>query len=242
MSSPVYRVERREKELKKTLLLFDIDGTLLRAEDATRQAMNRSFHDIFRAEKTLQDISFLGRTDPELFQEASVKVLGYRLDDEEYASLVERYLIVLPEELTRCAFRLMPGVEQLLSLLSFRKDVILGLETGNIEPAAYFKLKQGNIDHYFSFGGFGSDSADRTELVRMAIERARKINDGAIPDKNIFVIGDSPHDIVAGKNSGVNTMAVGTGRTDRNTLLAASPTCLLPDLSDVPLFMQYTGL
>ena len=226
----------------KTLLLFDIDGTLLRAEDATRQAMDRSFHDIFGTEKTIQDISFLGRTDPELFQEASVKVLGHRLDAEEYHSLVEQYLALLPEELKRCAFRLMPGVAQLLSLLSSRTDVILGLETGNLESAAYLKLKRGDIGHYFSFGGFGSDSDDRTELVRVAIERGRKLNHDAIPDENIFLIGDSPHDIVAGRNSGVNTIAVGTGRADRNKLLAESPSCLLPDLSDIPLFMQYTGL
>lgn len=227
--------------MKKTLLLFDIDGTLLRAEDATRQAMNRSFYDIFETEKTIEDISFLGRTDPELFQEASVKLRGRRLNAGEYYSIVKQYLALLPEELSRCAFRLMPCIEQLLPLLSSRTDVILGLETGNIEPAAYLKLKRGKIDHYFSFGGFGSDSADRNELVRVAIERGRRLNDGAIPDKNIFVIGDSPHDISAGKNLGVNTIAVGTGLVTMEKLLAASPSHYLKDLGDIPAFLQCIG-
>jgi len=225
----------------KTLLLFDIDGTLLRAEDATHQAMDRSFRDIFGAEATTQDISFLGRTDPELFQEASVKILGRRLDAGEYSSLIDMYLRFLPEELKRCAFRLMPGVARLLSELSRRTDVLLGLETGNLESAAYLKLKCGDIDHYFSFGGFGSDSPDRTELLRVAISRGRKIVGDNIPDKNVFVIGDSPHDITAGRNCGVNTIAVGTGRGDSSKLLGESPSCFLPDLSDVPSFMKYIG-
>ena len=226
----------------KTLLLFDIDGTLLRAEDATRKAMNRSFLDLFMVEKTIEDISFLGRTDPELFQEASVKLRGSRLDDGEYDSLVEQYLMFLPEELTRCAFRLMPGVERLLAELSHRTDVILGLETGNIEPAAYLKLQRGDIDRYFTFGGFGSDSPDRTELVQAAIARGRKTAGNGITEKNIFVIGDSSHDIAAGRDCGVNTIAVGTGRGDNNKLLDESPSYYLPDLSDIPSFMQYIGL
>jgi phosphoglycolate phosphatase-like HAD superfamily hydrolase len=149
---------------------------------------------------------------------------------------------LLPAELELCeSFHLMPGVELLLSYLSARTDVILGLETGNIEPAAYLKLKQGKIDHYFSFGGFGSDSEERTELIRIGIERARALNHDNIPEENIFVIGDSPHDISAGNNLGVNTIAVGTGHVEREQFLAVSPTHFLKDLSDLPVFMQCIG-
>ena len=227
--------------MAKTLLLFDIDGTLLRAEDATRKAMLGAFRDAFGTEQTIEDISFLGRTDPELFQEASVKVLGRRLDNEEYSALTERYLALLPEELARCAFRLMPGVAQLLPLLSAREDIVLGLETGHLELSAELKLTRGGIAHYFSCGGFGSDSEDRTELVRIGSERARALNHNVIPDENIYVIGDSPHDISAGRNLGVNTVAVGTGRVDREKLLAESPSCYLKDLSDIPAFLRCIG-
>jgi phosphoglycolate phosphatase len=222
----------------KTLLLFDIDGTLLRAEDATHKAIDMSFHEIFGTEAATNDITFLGRTDPELFQEASIKLRGRRLDDGEYDSLVARYLKLLPGELKQCAFRLMPGVIQLLSNLSSRTDVILGLETGNIEPAAYFKLKRGNIDHYFSFGGFGSDNKDRTELVRIGIQRARSLNHSVISNDDIYVIGDSPHDISAGRNLSVKTIAVGTGLVAKEKLLAEKPSFYLKDLSDIPAFLQ----
>lgn len=222
----------------KKLLLFDIDGTLLRAEDATHQAIDRSFHEIFRTEAATKDITFLGRTDPELFQEASIKLRGRRLDEGEYDSLVARYLKLLPGELKQCAFRLMPGVDQLLPHLFRKKDIILGLETGNIELAAYMKLKRGGIDRYFSLGGFGSDNEDRTELVRIGIERARALNDNVIPAKNIYVIGDSPHDISAGRNLGVNTIGVGTGLIAKEKLLAESPDYFLKDLSDIPAFLR----
>jgi phosphoglycolate phosphatase len=226
----------------KKLLLFDIDGTLLRAEDATRIAMNKSFKKLFGVNDGIDDISFLGRTDPELFQEVSVKIRGQKLAGPEYVSLVHQYLEYLPRELEKCNFYLMPGVPELLEALALRKDVLLGLETGNIEPAALMKLKRGGIGRYFSFGGFGSDSADRTELVRRAIARSSNFHSGNLLGENIYVIGDSPHDILAGKACGANTIAVGTGKVSKAELLQAMPTLLLADLSDTKLFFRQVGL
>lgn len=226
----------------KTLLLFDIDGTLLRADDATRRAINKTFGEIFGIENPEQNVPFMGRTDLGIFKDVALKLLGRPLQNGELRQVVDRYVTLLPAELELCeSFCLMPGVPQLLHQLSLRVDVILGLETGNIEPAAYLKLKRGDIDRYFSSGGFGSDSEDRTELIRLAIERARNRN-GDIPNRNIFVIGDSPHDISAGKNAGVNTIAVGTGRGDSRKLLGQSPSCFFPDLSDIPSFFKRIGL
>jgi len=228
--------------LAHKLLLFDIDGTLLRAEDATHKAMDKAFHDIFGNKAATKDISFVGRTDPELFQDAAEKILGRRLNDEEYAALVKTYLKLLPEELKQCPFHLMPGVKELLPVLAGREEVLLGLETGNLEPSAYMKLKRGDIAQYFLFGGFGSDSEDRTELILKAIQRSRKHNGGIIPGDNIYIIGDSTHDIIAGKNCGANTIAVSTGKVDKAKLIAAGPTCMLADLNDIPLFMRQIGL
>ena len=222
----------------KKLLLFDIDSTLLRAEDATHQAMDRAFHDIFCIEAATRNINFFGRTDPELFQEAAMKLLGRKLKDKEYTAAVKRYLELLPQELKTCIFYLMPGVALLLQELAARQDILLGLETGNIEPAAHLKLQRGNIDHYFRFGGFGSDSESRPGLVKIAIARGRKIAGDGIKEKNIYVIGDSPHDISAGKDCGVNTIAVSTGRADREKLMAEAPSCYFKDLSDTAAFLR----
>jgi len=227
----------------KTLLLFDIDGTLLRAEDATRKAIARTFQEFFGIGQSIEDISFTGRTDNGIFQDVANKLLGRTLPNKELGLVADRYLALLPEELRALtSFRLMPGVKELLPFLAARDGVILGLETGNLEPAAYMKLKRGSIDGYFSLGGFGSDSDDRTELVRIGIERARNLHHEFISGKNIFVIGDSPHDISAGRNLGVNTVAVGTGFVAREKLLAESPSYYLKDLSDILEFMQCIGL
>jgi phosphoglycolate phosphatase len=225
----------------KKLLLFDIDGTLLQADDATRQAINKTFGEIFGIENPQQNVPFAGRTDLGIFKDAALALAGRPLSGPELQKVVERYLKLLPDELARCPFRLMPGVAALLPLLAGKKEIILGLETGNLEPAAYMKLKRGGIDGYFSLGGFGSDSEERAEFIRVAIERARNLNHGSIQDNNIFLIGDSPFDIAAGRKAGINTIGVLTGHADRNILLAESPSCLLPDLSDIHQFMQCIG-
>jgi phosphoglycolate phosphatase len=220
----------------KILLLFDIDGTLLQVDDATRQAINKTFAEIFNLNDPRQNVAFQGRTDLAIFRDVALALLGRPITDREMRQVVARYLELLPGELERCPFRVMPGITELLFVLAARKDIILGLE-----PAAYLKLERAGIDSHFPVGGFGSDSEDRTELIRVAIARARSLDHHTIPDRNIFVIGDSPHDIAAGRKAGVNTIAVGTGSIPADKLLAESPMCLLPDLSDVTFFLSCVG-
>jgi phosphoglycolate phosphatase len=224
-----------------TLLLFDIDGTLLQADDATRQAINRTVGEIFGLENPCQDVPFAGRTDLAILRDVALALLGRPFNRGELEGVVERYLELLPVELAACPFRLMPGVAQLIPLLAARQDIILGLETGNLEPAAYLKLKRGALDGYFRLGGFGSDSEDRAEFIRLAVTRARNLDHGTIPDSNIFLIGDSPFDITAGRKAGIKTIGVCTGRARKSALLAACPTCVLPDLSDIPRFLRCIG-
>jgi phosphoglycolate phosphatase len=227
--------------VKKILLLLDIDGTLLRAEGATHQAITETFQELFVVKASIDILSLIGPTDYGIFKDAAVKLLGRQLLDKELKVVTKRYLELLPEKLHTIPFHLMPGVKELLLLLADREDIVLGLETGNLKPAAYMKLKRGNIDQYFLFGGFGSDSEDRTELVRKGIERARALNHGTIANDNIYVIGDSPHDISAGRNLGVNTIAVGTGLIVKEKLLAEEPSFYLKDLNDIPAFLQCIG-
>jgi phosphoglycolate phosphatase len=225
----------------KTLLLFDIDGTLLRAEDATRKAITETFQELFGVQASIDILSLIGVTDYGIFKDAGIKLLGRQLLGKEMKAVEIRYLELLPFKLQTVPFYLMPGIKELLVFLAGREGIILGLETGNLEPAAYLKLKRGNINQYFSFGGFGSDSEDRTELVRKGIERARALNHDVISNDHIFVIGDSPHDISAGNNLGVKTIAAGTGLIAKDKLLAEQPSFFLKDLSDIPAFLQCIG-
>jgi phosphoglycolate phosphatase len=224
-----------------TLLLFDIDGTLLRAPGAGRAAYVRAFNDVYGSSFSFEDVSFIGQTDYEAFQDAARAFIGRELNDREYAAIIDRFQEIYGEEFARCdSFHLMPGVTNLLETLSGRPDVLLGLATGNLETTARIKLRRGEIEHHFSFGGFGSDASDRPGMVRAALARARGITDVNL--ERTFIIDDSPHGIMAARASGVATIAVGTGLSDHGSVLDAEPTHFLEDLSDTAAFLRCAGL
>jgi len=226
---------------EKTLLLFDIDGTLLRAPGAGRAAYVGAFNDVYGSSFDFEDVSFIGQTDYEAFQDAARHFIGREFNDHEYAAIIERFQEIFGEEFARCeGFYLMPGVPQLLATLAARDDVVLGLATGNLEVTARIKLRRGGIDRHFSFGGFGSDARDRPGMVRAALEKARRLID--VDLHRAFIIDDSPHGISAAHAAGLATIAVGTGLSDHGSVLDAEPTHYMEDLSDIAAFLRCAGL
>src|SRR5262249_25557327 len=153
-----------------------------------------------------------GKTDPAIVREILLKKLGSDSSHRsELATILDAYGTFLKDEVqTSPTYRVLPGVLPLLEALAARSEVLLGLATGNIELGARIKLDRGGLNPYFLFGGFGSDSEDRTELVRMAAEKAANKNGGSILASNIFVIGDTPLDIDAGNRCGFKTVGVAT--------------------------------
>jgi phosphoglycolate phosphatase-like HAD superfamily hydrolase len=151
-------------------------------------------------------------------------------DDGLVADVLQRYAAHLPRQLEiASAFEVLPGVRSLLSELSARDDVLLGLGTGNTEPAAHAKLARGGLDSFFSFGGFGSDHADRTEVLRVGLQRGIA-RCGAERDVRVVVIGDTPHDVAAAQAIGASCIAVSTGGFDGPALKAAGPSVVVSDL------------
>jgi phosphoglycolate phosphatase-like HAD superfamily hydrolase len=109
--------------------------------------------------------------------------------------------------------------------------------TGNIEPAAKIKLERGDLNRFFSFGGYGSDSANRADLTLHAVKRgivacATGSYPGGRPQvlsKDDFIaIGDTPRDVEAGHEAGIRVLSVATGLFDLETLKAAGPEWALP--------------
>jgi phosphoglycolate phosphatase-like HAD superfamily hydrolase len=115
--------------------------------------------------------------------------------------------------------------------MTHRDGVLLGLATGNVEVGARIKLDRGELNPYFNFGGFGSDSEDRSTLVRKAAEKAADINGVAVEASNTFVIGDTPLDIAAGNRCGFKTVGVATGSYTVEELLASGATFAVSDLA-----------
>jgi len=221
-----------------TLLLFDIDQTLISTGGAGIRALDRAFNKLFSIENAMVGILPHGKTDPGIIREIfnSLPENSVRVGiPTSYAPILETYLEFLQDEITRTgSYRVLPGISSLLASLAARPDVLLGLATGNIEAGPRIKLARGNLNQYFLFGGFGSDSEKRAELVRHGMEIGSKLAlsrwGRRLQRHEIFVIGDTPLDIAAGLEAGLMTVGVATGKYSVAELAAAGANVAVSDL------------
>ncbi len=214
-----------------TIALFDIDGTLLRADGAGRRALELALAEVLgrHDDVSFESVEFAGRTDPWIVAEGLAKH-GVAADDALIADVLRRYVVHLPEQLELAhRFEVLPGAMELLTSLLARDDVSLGLGTGNTEPAAYAKLARGGLDSFFAFGGFGSDHVERAELLRVGLARGlRQVADDR--EARAVVIGDTPHDVHAAHAIGADCVAVSTGSYDAAALRSAGARLVVSDL------------
>lgn len=156
-------------------------------------------------------------TDPVVGRLTFTGVIGGEPSTEELASVVSHYLMRLPEEVAQSSgYHVLEGVEELLLSLC-RNGFLLGITTGAVEAAAHIKLARAGLNRFFSFGGYGSDSADRGELTRKAIDRAGVVLGSPLDPPRVLVLGDTPKDVAAAHSA--NAIAVGVaayGRTARD--------------------------
>lgn len=224
------------------LLLFDVDGTLVLTGGAGIRAFNLAFEQLYGLQGAMEGVRAGGKTDPAIVREIFRTKLRRQATPEEVEALTKSYLQLLPEAVERSeGFRLMPGIPRLLELLAARSDVLLGLGTGNFEQAARIKLERAGLNRYFPFGGFGSDSEDRVQLVRIAIDRGRALLPSRPRDATVYVIGDTHHDIDCGRRNRAVTVAVATGSMSAVQLQAYEPDHLFPDLSIPEAFLRLLG-
>jgi phosphoglycolate phosphatase-like HAD superfamily hydrolase len=209
-----------------TLLLFDIDGTLmLRATREHREALHDGIRDVYGAgDPASVHVEAGGRTDLEI---ARLILLGLgvtaRRIDEGLRDLriaaAEAFARRCPDDLSATVA---PGMDALLDRLAARRDVRLSLVTGNLEPIARLKLRRAGLGHRFASGqgGFGSDHEDRTELPAIARRRAGR-NGTPHPADRTVVIGDTPRDIACARADGARVVAITTGPCSADELTAA---------------------
>jgi phosphoglycolate phosphatase len=224
--------------LQKTLLLFDIDGTLLTTGGCGERALKLAVRDFFGAEDDLRDIEIAGRTDTLIARQLLRK---YNQGEEKALEVLEHYLRHLPQLLPQVQGRLLPGVPELLAALHRRDDVILGLLTGNLIRGAEHKLAHYGVWHYFQFGAFADDHHDRNELGLVALQRAKAYGHSIEPARTV-VIGDTPHDVACAHAFGARSVAVATGGSTYETLAQSRPDALLRDLSDLTATLHACGL
>lgn len=220
------------------LALFDIDGTLLLSGGAGMRAFNRAFGEVVGIVPDHDTVRPDGKTDPLIVREllahfGQEELWGERLRDAVFS----RYLGNLESEMRRAriegTLRVLDGVFDLLNALRITDGVALGLVTGNLEAGARIKLENAGLWDYFRFGGYGSDSEDRTLLIRTAIERGKRL---VAPDEveTVFVIGDTPLDILHGRAAGAKVVGVASARYSLGELESFSPDLLVTDLRPTP--------
>ena len=221
------------------LILFDVDGTLLMAGGAGNRALGRALQHTYGLENGLNGIRLDGKTDPQIVREALGRYgKEASLTRQSLNSLFASYIPFLKDEVaTSPDFRILPGVPELMATLSTQSSIALGLATGNIEEGARIKLDRADLTSFFTFGGYGSDAENRTELIRTAIERGlQEISSASAVD--ILLIGDTPRDVVHARTAGVRTLAVATGRYSVESLLAYKPDFVMPNLNCTEQIME----
>ena len=214
------------------ILLWDIDGTLIRSGNAGHRAMNAAAHAHFGLHEAFTNFDFGGRTDPWvldlLCQKHDLEAPPARLE-QFYAVYVEslRHELHNPRAIT-CA-----GIRETLDHFHAAPDIAQGLLTGNILAGAKVKLEHFGLWEYFSFGAFADDSGERNRLGPIALERARNhVGRANLAPSDLIVIGDTPHDIACARAVGAHAVATATGGFTYDVLGTHKPDLLVQDFSD----------
>ena len=227
--------------MKTKLVLFDIDGTILTSGGAGEKALTYAIRDHFGQTENLANIEMAGKTDIWIAHRI-FEACGVEPRPENVERFLDRYLHHLETELARHNGRLLPGFPEILHALARLPNVAVGLLTGNLRRGAELKLEHYGVLGHFPFGAFADDSHDRNRLGPFARERARDAHGTEFRCEDIYIIGDTPHDIACAKAIHARSVGVATDRYPRAALEAAGADFVFDDLSDAQGVIQTLGL
>lgn len=211
--------------IKKKLILFDIDGTLIKGDHpAAMDSMPQAIKKVFKIEKITFDYSaFHGGTDKGIMMAIAQKhgVRKQHLKDKINQLAQARYEYFSLNVTQDYQDRELSGARNLLDILSKNKQIVLGLLTGNFEKVGWHKLKLTGLKKYFQFGVFGDLAANRVDLARQVFIHAKKKLKKEFKPQEILIIGDTPRDVECAKAIGARVVAVTTGAFDKKALAGA---------------------
>ena len=216
------------------LLLFDIDGTLIRSNSAGRAALTYALEQVFGTAGPIDSYKFGGKTDPRIITDLMLAAgIDQKTIDAKLPAVYDVMTAQGRETFNQRGIVPCPGILILLESLRQRKDTVLGLVTGNIVSTAPLKLKAGGIDPtQFRVGAYGSDHMDRNRLPGIAMKRARELTGHPFNGNNTVVIGDTPADILCARAGKATAVAVASGWHAAPTLAKYKPDFLLENLTD----------
>jgi phosphoglycolate phosphatase len=213
------------------VVLFDVDGTLIDSGGAGARSWTHAFDTLYAIPADIGSRTAAGETDPVVARKTFEAAVGREPTEAELARLFAVYLLRLSEEVrTSEGYRVLDGVEDLLLMLS-DTGTMLGLVSGAMEGAARVKLSRADLNRFFVFGGYGSDSDDRVLLTHVAIDKAATLHGHDVTPDRVFVVGDTPLDVEAAHAAGAVSVAVASGRFSVEELRAAGARHVLPSLA-----------
>jgi phosphoglycolate phosphatase-like HAD superfamily hydrolase len=213
------------------ICFLDIDGTLIMTGGAGHKAFARTLAEDFGIAEIDGTVAFAGRSDRAIAMDL-FRSHGIAPTAENWLRFCAGYLPRLEETLAMNHGSVLPGVVDLLSMLSARGDVAVGLLTGNVREGARRKLSYYGLWEHFPFGGFGDEHTERCDIAAAAMAAARLHLNGQHGHGQVIVIGDTVHDIDCGRSIDARCVAVPTGHTTAEALRAAEPDVLVDTLQD----------
>jgi len=213
------------------LVLFDIDKTLIKGSSFHYTALKNALTEVYGIKNPPAVMNMQGMTDLKIIcstlsqENMDLKTIKLGLD-----KCIELMYLNFKEVLEKKDLIVLDGVRILLENLQ-SLTVPMGLVTGNIEDIAWLKLEKVDLKEYFQFGGFGDKVLKRSVLVKNALE-ASVAKVGVIDKEKIFLVGDTPRDILGGQKLGVRTVGVATGDFSKKELVIAGAEFIFEDLKD----------
>jgi phosphoglycolate phosphatase len=208
--------------MKPTVLLFDIDGTLVTTGGVGRRALELAFERAHGRRDACSGFRFDGMTDRAIVR-GGLLALGVSPTPAAIDAVLAAYLGVLAEEVAAApaeTYRIHAGVSDVLDAAAARSQFAVGLGTGNVREGARIKLERVGLFARFGFGGFGCDDENRTALLRRGAERGAAALGVPLSAARVVVIGDTPKDVAAAHGIGAEAVGVGTGSFSAAQLLA----------------------
>jgi phosphoglycolate phosphatase len=202
-------------------ILFDIDGTLISTGGASDRAWHRAFAELHGVDVNVPDYTGKGVPDPAVGLACFRGAIGREPTADEMSALMMLRQRYLAEEVeTSPGYKVMRGARELLERLAAERRLV-GLITGNTEPAAHIKLARADLNRFFAFGGYGSDADERVDVCRKALDRAALVAGPGFDRSGSIATGDTPRDVEAGHGAGIRVCGVATGEYDVEALEAA---------------------
>ena len=215
------------------LLIFDVDGTIGNTGGVGKTAFELTFCELYSIPRSAEGIKPFGKTDQiifeELLQNNKIKYQDFKVEFDRFSvQYIANFDILIADSILPFLYE---GVVDLLTMIEETEWLYLALGTGNLKETAYLHLQKYNLERYFPTGGFSNFAKDRSKLINQAFDNAVLHYNINFDYRQTWVIGDTPNDIIAGKDNNFQTLAVATGPFSIDELSEYKPNAIMRDLT-----------